>query len=741
MAQTGTLKKFFPEKGIGYISPDDGSEDVFIHFQAVTNGGEGDMIPGARMSYDLEINDRNGKTKAVRVTIDAPGDPSKGGGGKGGYGKSYGGYGKAPTGGKGHGAGPYDGGKGGAPNIDMNAIWAALYAQAAALGGMGGGTDVGVQDIRVPLSAMWPTWRGRVVGGGGSTVRCFLASRSMAMVDFCPPKAMEVPSAVPGEFHCAASGETFSTAAELRAHYKSERYVYNMKRKLNGLKPISQEAWERKLREREGGENTKGTAHLKAGKVHRKPAEGPTAAGYPADSVSPAVAKEEEEVPATFSPLQCLFDRRHFKSVEDNLAYMWKTYSFFIPDREYCVNVEGLLEHLWKKINEDFTCIFCNRRFPDAASTRRHMRDKAHTRIGTEARTRRGNRDELGSQELEAELETFYDFTGSTREITERITDPEQRAASVFRFFDEDRDGYLNYEELSELWKATSTTEGGELSASMFKAACQQANADPRQGLSVEALGQLYAEGFADLERHFAILEELLAKKLSSRKAVLQAKRIKQEASKELEQEDDEAEDSEEEDDDSEDDDSSGTEIVECDDEAEFEEVMRILGLQQATVLDNGDLRLPNGMVAGNRDVAHIWRQRGTRNGQLVASGGRLGGKSVRAHLMLANDAAGKVELTRRQRQREGKRVIAVLREQQKQEMRLGMQMNTALKGKPKKFRTLMGDASGCGLGGRDLEDIQGFGFMLSFLSADGSSNAAFQEGQFELHILAISTY
>jgi len=516
----------------------------------------------------------------------------------------------------------------------------------------------------------------------------------MAMVDFCPPKAMEVPSAVPGEFHCAASGETFSTAAELRAHYKSERYVYNMKRKLNGLKLITQEAWERKLREREVGENTKGTAHLKAGKVHRKPAEGPTAAGYPADSVSPAVAKEEEEVPATFSPLQCLFDRRHFKSVEENLAYMWKTYSFFIPDREYCVNVEGLLEHLWKKINEEFTCIFCNRRFPDAASTRRHMRDKAHTRIGTEARTRRGNRDELGSQELEAELETFYDFTGSTREITERITDPEQRAASVFRYFDEDRDGYLNHEELSELWKATST-EGGELSASMFKAACQQANADPRQGLSVEALGQLYVEGFADLERHFAILEELLAKKLSSRKAVLQAKRIKQEASKELEEEDDEAEDSEEEDDDSEDDDSSGTEIVECDDEAEFEEVMRILGLQQATVLDNGDLRLPNGMIAANRDVAHIWRQRGTRNGQLVASGGRLGGKSVRAHLMLANDAAGKVELTRRQQQREGKRVIAVLREKQKQEMRLGMQMNTALKGKPKKFRTLMGDASG----------------------------------------------
>ncbi|CAE7645769.1 unnamed protein product [Symbiodinium pilosum] len=469
-----------------------------------------------------------------------------------------------------------------------------------------------------------------------------------------------------------------------------------MKRKLSSLKPISQEAWERKLREREGGESTKGTAHLKAGKAHRKPAEAPVG-GYPADA-NPSVAKEEEEVPAAFSPRQSLFDRRHFTTVDKNLAYMWKTYSFFIPDREYCTNVEGLLEHLWLKCTVDCCCLFCNRRFPDAASCRRHMLDKGHTRIGTEARTRRGNRDELGSQELEAELEQFYDFTGSTREITERITDPEQRVASVFRFFDEDRDGFLNLEELSELWKATSTdTERSELSAAMYKGACQQVDADPRHGLTVEALGQLYAEGFADLERHFSVLEDLLSKKLASRKAVLQAKRIKQAGGKEIEEEDEDEQDSEEEDDDEDDDgDSSGTEIVECDDEAEFEEVMRILGLQQATVLDNGDLRLPSGMVAANRDVAHIWRQRGTRNGQLVAAnGGRLGGKSVRAHLMLANDAAGKVELTRRQQQREGKRVIAILREQQKQHMRLGMQMNAVLHGAPKKFRTLMGDASG----------------------------------------------
>lgn len=89
-------------------------------------------------------------------------------------------------------------------------------------------------------------------------------------VDFCPPKAVSVAS---GGF-CTSYGECFASAEELRAHCKSERHVYNVKRQLAGLKPISQEAWERKLRERETEESTKGRAHLKAGKQERKAAEG-----------------------------------------------------------------------------------------------------------------------------------------------------------------------------------------------------------------------------------------------------------------------------------------------------------------------------------------------------------------------------------------------------------------------------------------------------------------------------------
>ncbi|CAE8635274.1 unnamed protein product [Polarella glacialis] len=47
----------------------------------------------------------------------------------------------------------------------------------------------------------------------------------------------------------------------------------------------------------------------------------------------------------------------------------------------------------------------------------------------------------------------------------------------------------------------------------------------------------------------------------------------------------------------------------------------------------------------------------------------------------------------------------------------------------------------GRGLAGKDLEDIQGFGFLLSFLAADGSSSSGFQEGPFALNILSVSVY
>lgn len=60
---TGTVKWFNPAKGYGFISPDDGSKDVFVHISAVEKAGLGTLKENQKVSFDLEKG-RDGKTSA-----------------------------------------------------------------------------------------------------------------------------------------------------------------------------------------------------------------------------------------------------------------------------------------------------------------------------------------------------------------------------------------------------------------------------------------------------------------------------------------------------------------------------------------------------------------------------------------------------------------------------------------------------------------------------------------------------
>ena len=61
---TGTVKWFNAQKGYGFIQPEDGSKDVFVHISAVERAGMGDLREGQRLSFELEQGQR-GKTSAV----------------------------------------------------------------------------------------------------------------------------------------------------------------------------------------------------------------------------------------------------------------------------------------------------------------------------------------------------------------------------------------------------------------------------------------------------------------------------------------------------------------------------------------------------------------------------------------------------------------------------------------------------------------------------------------------------
>ncbi len=64
----GTVKFFNLTKGYGFIKPQDGGPDVFVHISAVEKAGYTNLAEGARVSYEL-VTGRNGKTSAENLRI------------------------------------------------------------------------------------------------------------------------------------------------------------------------------------------------------------------------------------------------------------------------------------------------------------------------------------------------------------------------------------------------------------------------------------------------------------------------------------------------------------------------------------------------------------------------------------------------------------------------------------------------------------------------------------------------
>jgi len=67
---TGTVKFYNAAKGYGFIQPDDGGKDVFVHATALERAGLHALDEGQRVSFDVETNGRTGKTAATNLRIE-----------------------------------------------------------------------------------------------------------------------------------------------------------------------------------------------------------------------------------------------------------------------------------------------------------------------------------------------------------------------------------------------------------------------------------------------------------------------------------------------------------------------------------------------------------------------------------------------------------------------------------------------------------------------------------------------
>jgi len=64
---TGTVKWFNTTKGFGFITPDEGGADVFVHISAVQQAGWRNLEEGKKVSYELQNDPKKGKSSAVNL--------------------------------------------------------------------------------------------------------------------------------------------------------------------------------------------------------------------------------------------------------------------------------------------------------------------------------------------------------------------------------------------------------------------------------------------------------------------------------------------------------------------------------------------------------------------------------------------------------------------------------------------------------------------------------------------------
>ena len=67
---TGTVKWFNPTKGYGFIQPDDGGKDVFVHISAVEAAGLRGLDENQKISYEIERDRRTGKESAGQLKVE-----------------------------------------------------------------------------------------------------------------------------------------------------------------------------------------------------------------------------------------------------------------------------------------------------------------------------------------------------------------------------------------------------------------------------------------------------------------------------------------------------------------------------------------------------------------------------------------------------------------------------------------------------------------------------------------------
>ncbi|XP_017772977.1 PREDICTED: zinc finger protein 622 [Nicrophorus vespilloides] len=256
------------------------------------------------------------------------------------------------------------------------------------------------------------------------------------------------------DFTCICCRVAFKDSEIQRMHYKTDWHRYNLMRKVADLPPVTSEEFQRRVIAQKASDklqqqdtkqyckccrktfsNFKTYENHLSSKKHKDLAENYVEPVVKVNNmevdkkevnVESDVEEDDEDIEEVDSDewdedmvvdvRNCLFCLHHSKNLVKNLKHMSEIHTFFIPDIEFCTDINGLIEYLAQKVEHGYICLWCNEKgktYYTAAATRKHMLDKGHTKM-------------IHDGAALAEYTDFYDYSTSYPDGEDETVDSNQ---------------------------------------------------------------------------------------------------------------------------------------------------------------------------------------------------------------------------------------------------------------------------------------------------------------------------
>lgn len=287
--------------------------------------------------------------------------------------------------------------------------------------------------------------------------------------------ASRAPATAPGDvpashpYTCQTCQIALRSSELQRAHMRSDWHRYNLKRRVTSLPPISADVFQSKVIDAQASATTAASRasfektcaacektyfsenafynhvgskkHLKQVAQLRRRAPADDAASIVTSQVTATVdesddesekedvknatdkmdtttaedeAEDEEEKEVEVPLKRCLFCNYESPTLDLNVTHMERIHNMFIPERQYLVDLEGLITSLWEKINILQECLTCGKLKPTVFGLQTHMRDKSHCSIP------------FHTENEQLEIGEFYDFRGTYSDQESESEDEEE---------------------------------------------------------------------------------------------------------------------------------------------------------------------------------------------------------------------------------------------------------------------------------------------------------------------------